>query len=259
MSAPTIAGAFHGSLDSGRCVPRPSAMAGGAASTILRSNSRRVSTPAVASGRGAVGCSASVLRARDVRDGLCHVNSDVLRRASGSKDSSVVVMHGHCMRSNFDLDSVFVPRSRSFSLCSSLVSKVSNSSQSINSCGEHGGALGHKNSCNLHAAEVLGGTTALSMSTRLGVGRPAVEKLASPQQASGRLHEETWAGLLQKQGPRSSQEVEIIPGCAAVVARPSCPDHSLEPLGPGRVIRNMLGWSLMEKTNESGVWLFSVP
>ena len=64
------------------------------------------------------------------------------------------------------------------------------------------GALGHRNSCNLHAAGVQGGTKALSMSTRLGVGRPAVEKLASPQQAPGRLHEETWAGLLRNQGPK---------------------------------------------------------
>ena len=88
-------------------------------------------------------------------------------------------MHGHRMRSDFDLDSVFLPHSRSFSLCSSVVSKVSNSSQSINSCGEHGGALGRKNSCNLRAAGVLGRTKALSMSTRLGILRPAVEKLAS--------------------------------------------------------------------------------
>ena len=62
-----------------------------------------------------------------------------------------------------------------------------NSFVHVNSCG----ALGHRNSCNLHAAGVQGGTKALSMSTRLGVGRPAVEKLASPQQAPGRLHEET--------------------------------------------------------------------
>ena len=114
----------HGSLDSGRCVLRPSAMTGGAASTILRSSSGRVLTPAVASGRGAVGCSASALRARDVRGSLCHVNSGGLRKASGSNDSSVVVMHGHRMRSDFDLDSVFVPHSRSFSLCSSLVKLV---------------------------------------------------------------------------------------------------------------------------------------
>ena len=51
---------------------------------------------------------------------------------------------------------------------------------------------------------VPGETKSLSTSTRLGVGRPAVEKLASPQQASERLHEETWAGLLQNQGRRFS-------------------------------------------------------
>ena len=72
-----------------------------------------------------MGCSASALRARDVRGSPAHVNSDGMRKASGSTDSSVVVMHGHRMRSDFDLDSVFVPHSRSFSLCSSVVSKVS--------------------------------------------------------------------------------------------------------------------------------------
>ena len=40
------------------------------------------------------------------------------------------------------------------------------------------------------------------------------------------------------------------------MARPSYPDHSLEPPGPGRVIRNTLVWSQMEKTVRSGVWLF---
>ena len=43
----------------------------------------------------------------------------------------------------------------------------------VNSCG----ALGHRNSCNLHAAGVRGGTMAPSMSTRLGVRCLAVEKL----------------------------------------------------------------------------------
>ena len=114
---------------------------------------------------------------------------------------------------------------------------------------------GHKNSCNLHVAGVLGGTKALSMSTRLGVGRPVVEKLASPQQAPERLHEEAWAGLLQKQGLKISQEVEIVPGCAVTVACPSCPDNSPLSPGPDRVIRNMLGWSQLEKTAGSGVWL----
>ena len=44
--------------------------------------------------------------------------------------------------------------------------------------------------------------------------------------------------------------------CAVAVACPSCPDHSLEAPGPGRIIRNMLGWSLQEETARSGVWLF---
>ena len=103
---------------------------------------------------------------------------------------------------------------------------------------------------------VTGETKALSTSTRLGVGRSVVEKLASPQLAPGRLHEEAWAGLLQKHGLRISQEVEIVPGCAVMVACPSCPDNSPVSPGPGRVIRNMLGWILEEKTDTSGVWLF---
>ena len=73
------------------------------------------------------------------------------------------------------------------------------------------------------------------------------------------MHEETWAGLLQNQGLRISQEVEIVPECAVSVARPACPDNSPVSPGPGRVIRNMLGWTLEEKTVGSGVWLFRGP
>ena len=62
-----------------------------------------------------------------------------------------------------------------------------------------------------------------------------------------------WTSLLEKHGPLISREVEIVPGCAVMVACPSCPDHSPEPPGPGRIIRNMLGWSQMEKTVRSGV------
>ena len=118
----------------------------------------------------------------------------------------------------------------------------------VNSVGdtEDGGRL----SC------VYGGTKSLSTCTRTGVRRPAVEKLASPQQASLKLHDETWAGLLKNQGPRIFREVEIIPGCAVRVACPSCPDYYPEPPGPGIVIRNMLGWSKLEKTERSGVWVF---
>ena len=65
-----------------------------------------------------------------------------------------------------------------------------------------------------------------------------------------------WAGLLKNQGPRIFRVEEIIPRCAVQVACPSCPDNSPVSPRPGRVIRNILGWSLMEKTDESGVWLF---
>ena len=100
------------------------------------------------------------------------------------------------------------------------------------------------------------GTKSPSMSTRCGVRRSAVFESAHPQQTPLKLHEEAWAGLLQNPGLHISQEVEIVPGCAVAVACPSFPDNSPVSLGPGRVIRNMLGWSLMEETERSGVWLF---
>ena len=56
--------------------------------------------------------------------------------------------------------------------------------------------------------------------------------------------------------PWDFKEVEIVPGCVVKVACPSYPDYSPEPPGPDRVIRNMIGWSLQEQTDRSGVWLF---
>ena len=79
---------------------------------------------------------------------------------------------------------------------------------------------------------------------------------AHTQQTPLKLHAETWEGLLRNQGLKIFREVEIVPGCAAQVACPSCPDYSPEPPGTGRVIRNMLGWSQLEKTERSGVWVF---
>ena len=87
-----------------------------------------------------------------------------------------------------------------------------------------------------------------------GVRCSAVDESAHPQQTPLKLHEETWAGLLHCQGPKIFREVEIVPGCAVAVACLS--DYSPEPPGPGRIIRNMLGWSLLEKTETSGVWVF---
>ena len=77
---------------------------------------------------------------------------------------------------------------------------------------------------------------------------------AHTQQAPLKLHVETWEGLLCNQ--ENFKEVEIVPGCVVKVACPSCPDLSSEPPGPDRVIRNMIGWSLQEQTDRSGVWLF---
>ena len=126
--------------------------------------------------------------------------------------------------------------------------RMSDARRVVNSVGdtEDGG----RSSC------VYGETKSLSTCTRTGVRRPAVEKLASPQQASSKLHVETWAGLLKNQGPKIFRDEEIIPGCAVRVACPSCPDYYPEPPGPSIVIRNMIGWSLKEKTEKSGVWVF---
>ena len=95
---------------------------------------------------------------------------------------------------------------------------------------------------------VPGGTKSLSTSTRCGVRRSAVCESAHTQQTPLKMHVETWAGLLRNQGPKIFWEVEIVLGCSVEVACPSCPDHSPEPPGPGRIIRNMLGWSKLEKT-----------
>ena len=103
---------------------------------------------------------------------------------------------------------------------------------------------------------VRGETKSLSTSTRSGVRRSAVYESAHTQQTPLKMHEETWAGLLRNQGPKIFREVEIVPGCAVVVACPSCPDSSPEPPGRGRIIRNLLGWSQLEETDRSGVWLF---
>ena len=94
------------------------------------------------------------------------------------------------------------------------------------------------------------------MSTRDQVGCPAVEKLASLQQAPGRLHVETWAGRNQNSNLPISQAVEIMSGCADMVACLPPPFFSSVSPGPGREVRNGMGWSLLEKTARSGVWLF---
>ena len=103
---------------------------------------------------------------------------------------------------------------------------------------------------------VPGETKSMSTSSLTGVRRSAVYESAHTQQTPLKLHVETWAGLLRNQGPKIFREVEIVPGCAVRVACPSCPDYYPESPGPGIVIRNMLIWSRLEKTERSGAWLF---
>ena len=92
------------------------------------------------------------------------------------------------------------------------------------------------------------------MGTRCQVRRPAVKKLASLQQAPGRLHDETWAGRAQRSNLLISQVVEIVPGCADTASYlPPLFLASVSP-GPGREVRNGMGWTLLEKTTRSGLW-----
>ena len=50
--------------------------------------------------------------------------------------------------------------------------------------------------------------------------------------------------------------MEIMSGCADMVACLPPPFFSSVSPGPGREVRNGIGWSLLEKTARSGVWLF---
>ena len=120
---------------------------------------------------------------------------------------------------------------------------------SMNSLGD--GAVRGRGVC------VLGGTKSLSTSTRTWVRRSAVYGSGHTQQTLLKLHLETWEGLLRNQGPKIFREVEIVSGVCCPCGLSFCvPDYSPEPPGPGRIIRNMLGWSLLEKTERSGVWVF---
>ena len=79
---------------------------------------------------------------------------------------------------------------------------------------------GHVNSYRIiHAVEFGEETKPRSTSARGQVRCPAVEKLASLQQAPGRLHVETWAGREGNPSLSISQAVEILPGCADMVTR----------------------------------------
>ena len=76
-----------------------------------------------------------------------------------------------------------------------------------------------------------------------------MEKLASLQQAPGRLHVETWAGRGDNPSLLISQVVETIPGCADMVVRFPSPFFSSVSPGPRRDVRNWIGWTPLEENS----------
>ena len=146
---------------------------------------------------------------------------------------------------------------------------------STNSCVKgHGNShhVGHTNSCmGIHAnsgdasahgksrvergREVSGETKTLSTSTLSRVWRPLVGENIPLQQASESLHEEAWVGRVNSSNLKISQEVEIDKRCVVTVSHLPTPDFTTSP-GCGGVVRSWLGWTLMGKTDRSGLWLF---
>ena len=82
---------------------------------------------------------------------------------------------------------------------------------------------------------VSGRTKSLRPSARCMVGRRAGKELALVQLASGRVHEETWAGCKGSLRLKISQELEIVPGCAVTVSYLPSPSIVLVPPEPGRM------------------------
>ena len=99
---------------------------------------------------------------------------------------------------------------------------------------------------------VRGGTKRATTGSLRQVRLSVWKKRSFSQQKSRKVQKEMWTSLLEKQGPLISREVEIVPVCAVMVANPTCPDYSPEPLGPGGIIRNMLG-------DDRKVWGVVVP
>ena len=231
-SSPVVAGAGMCKTSSGRsssssACSSPVASGRGAALRLPGSVLRGASSPGAA-GRGVA------LRPLVLRRGSS--GGSMMPRSGAWSDAelgrSVSAMPGKARQCSSSFANLFVPctsPSQRVHLVDSVVQLSSsqdthNMHGDVNSCGSvhgvgvhdnssgmHGnscGALGHKNSCHVHAAEVRRGTKALSTSTRVRVRRSAVEKLASPQQTSSKLRVEVWEGVLSNQGMRFSQEEE---------------------------------------------------
>ena len=88
------------------------------------------------------------------------------------------------------------------------------------------------------------------------VWRPAVGEDIPSQQASESVHEEAWVGRVYSSNLKISHEVEINKGCVVTVSQLPTPDFSTSAPGCGSIVRSWLGWTLMGKTDRSGLWLF---
>ena len=92
--------------------------------------------------------------------------------------------------------------------------------------------------------------------TKGQVRQGAGEKLAFSQQLSGRMHVGTWAGGNKSLNLKISQGKEIMARCAVSGSSPRTPFVTPVLPGPGIDIRMKMGWKVLDKTRNSGVWFF---
>ena len=95
-----------------------------------------------------------------------------------------------------------------------------------------------------------------SMRTLSGGWRPAVEESSPLQQASESRDDVAWVGRVQSTSLKISEDVEIGPACVATVSHLPTPDFAMSSPGCSIEVRRWLGWTLMGKTDRSGLWLF---
>ena len=104
--------------------------------------------------------------------------------------------------------------------------------------------------------ELWGETKRSRRGTLCQVRHTAGEKLAFPQQVSGKVHVETWAGGCQSLNLKISREQEVEGRCAVVRFPPRIPVVTPALPGPGSDIRIKMVWYFLTKTEKSGVWFF---
>ena len=180
-SSKTLSSACSSPVASGRDAalrPSGSVLRRGSPSSVLTMTQSGACSSPVASGRGAeLGRSVSALQGKARKCSEVSFSELFDRCMSPSQRVAHV---SDCVTSLLSTPT----RDMHINSCGSMHGSVMHDNSSgmhVNSCG----ALGHKNSCHVHAAEVRRGTKAPSTSTRLGVRCPAVEELASSQQAPG--------------------------------------------------------------------------